>query len=389
MSTSPLFFISAAEHSGDLLGGALIRALRLRYPDARFVGVGGPAMAEAGCELLADPTDHSAMLTGAFGQVGYWYKLMKVIDAYLRTHRPAVVIPIDSPTINLRIARKAKRHGLKVCYYVAPQMWAWGAWRIERLRRDVDRVCAVLPFEPAWFAQRGVACTYVGHPMFDQPGDAPAYDPAHVSPPLATPLEAGYRVALLPGSRSGEVKANLPIMLAVIRQLRQKLGDDIVVTIASASAAREEQIVALIPEVEKEDYDLRPGCTDAIIRWADVVLTVSGTATLQVAKHQRPMIILYALPAWKWWLVGRWLVQTPYLSLVNILAGEELVPEYMPFWGKPDALAQELADMLQDLEWRQRLTKDLATLTAPLHPDAAQTAAGRVAGVVAELYGTA
>ncbi|MEI8197475.1 MAG: lipid-A-disaccharide synthase, partial [Phycisphaerae bacterium] len=170
----PVFFLSAAEHSGDALGAALIAALRRRYPAANFVGVGGPLMAAAGCQLLANPVDRSAMLIGAvFSQARYWYKLLKQIRRELVSLRPAVVVPIDSSAVNLRVAAIAKGQGIPVCYYVAPQLWASRPWRITKVKAYTDTLCCVLPFEESYFRRHGVNAVYVGHPMFDTPPPPP------------------------------------------------------------------------------------------------------------------------------------------------------------------------------------------------------------------------
>src|SRR4051812_12663590 len=162
---APYFFLTAAEHSGDALGAKLIAALRRRYPEARFAGVGGPEMAAAGCTLLANPVKGSAMLAGAFITHGwYWWKLLRRIRRELAGRgqsgavdgKPDVVIPIDSSVINLRIAAAAKEAGLKVCYYVAPQIWASRPWRIKKLQGAVDTLCCMLPFEEKYFTERGV-----------------------------------------------------------------------------------------------------------------------------------------------------------------------------------------------------------------------------------------
>ena len=386
---NPLFFLSAAEHSGDALGAALIEALRQEFPTAEFRGIGGAKMAAAGCTLLADPTRNSAMLLGALSQIGFWLKLLKQAEADMRLHRPAVVIPIDSPPVNIRVARIGRRLNTPVCYYVAPQLWAWAPWRISRLIGVVDTLCCVLPFEENYFRQRHVHGLYVGHPLFDvaTPMPTPAATPSAQMPQSTRsapssqrsadgPLPASpIKVALLPGSRQAEVQGNLPPMLDVVRQVRSRFSQA-TFAIAAADDSRAWQIRALLRS-KGEVAEVRTGMTDAIIDWADMVITVSGTATLQVASRHKPMVVMYALAAWKWKLAGQFLVQSRYLSLVNILADRELVPEFMPFYGSTKPLAAAVLHLLENATARAAMTQELEKLVAPMRTFSRQMPASR------------
>jgi lipid-A-disaccharide synthase len=393
---SPAFFLSAAEHSGDALGAALIEALKRRYPDARFVGVGGPRMAAAGCQLLANPVGRSAMLIGAlFSESRYWMKLLKLIRSELASLKPAVVIPIDSSTANLRVAAVAKGQGIPVCYYVAPQLWASRPWRMAKLKVRVDTLCCVLPFEEAYFRRHGVNAVYVGHPMFDVPADGPETDPGGIDPPLpglpspaelgtlraagdpwqairafkphgADPQAAPPRIAIFPGSRRAEIDANLPPMLSILSEIKGHYPRVSFVAVAP-SEERAWQIRKYLRH-GNTPVDIRVGLTDAVIRWADLVLVKSGTATLQVARQHKPMIVLYAAAAWKWHLFARHIINTKYIALVNILADRELVAEYIPFYGSPLPVAREALELLERPELRRILSQELAQLVAPLAP---------------------
>lgn len=369
---SPIFFLSAAEHSGDALGAALITALRQEFPTARFVGIGGDKMAAAGCRLLANPTRHSAMLLGAVKQIGYWTKLLEQVKQQFAIERPAVVIPIDSPTVNVRVARLARRAGIGVCYYVAPQHWAWAAWRTNELRHVVDTLCCVLEFEENYFQQKGLHAVYVGHPLFDRPIAGPDAESAQLDPPLPAGL---VKLAILPGSRRAEVDANFPVMLEVVRAVKGRFANSIFAA-AAADEERAWQIRRLLRQTGTR-AEVRTGATDAIISWADLVLTVSGTATLQVARWHKPMIVLYALARWKWNLAGRFLVQTHFMSLVNILANRELVPEFMPFYGSPAKLIQTTLDLLNSPQRLREMSGALEELTAPIEVFCRQMPASR------------
>ena len=338
-------------------------------------------MAKAGCHIFADPTKNSAMLVGALAQIGYWLDLLKRMKKELALDKPDVIIPIDSPTVNLRIARLGQKLGIPVCYYVAPQLWAWAPWRIKGVRATVDKLCCVLPFEQQYFGHQGVSTVYVGHPLFDQAANRPESDPETLKPPLPN---APLRIALLPGSRKAEIAANFPPMLETFLAIRGKFPG-IAAAAAAADADRGWQIRTILPRYGAK-IDVRTGATDAIIRWADLVITCSGTATLQIARHHKPMIVMYRVAWWKWNLVGRFLIQSKFLCLVNILADRELVPEFMPFYGPVQPVIDAACDLLSRPDKREAMSQELSALTAPMAAYSDQMpAARRVALEVAHL----
>ncbi|HVX85850.1 MAG TPA: lipid-A-disaccharide synthase [Phycisphaerae bacterium] len=381
----PTFFLTAAEHSGDALGASLIGALRRRFPEARFVGVGGPRMEAAGCRLLANPVSRSAMLIGAlFTESRYWFGLLKRIRQELVDLKPDVVVPIDSSTVNLRIARLGRELKIPVCYYVAPQVWASRPWRVKKIAASVDALCCVLPFEEGYFRERGVHAVYVGHPMFDAAAQTAENDPERLEPALPT---GEPKVAIFPGSRRAEIGHHMPPMLAILSEIKGRFPRATFVA-AAPSEERAWQIRHLLRQANTP-VDIRVGNGDAIIRWADLVLTKSGTATLQIARQHKPMVVMYAVAWWKWHFFARFLITTPYLALVNILARRELVPEFIPFYGSPLPVARECIDLLAKPERRAQMAAELAELTAPLAPAPGSgdlgLAAERVAAEVARL----
>ena len=213
-------FFSVGEPSGDLHGASLIRQLRERHPQIECVGYGGPRMKAAGCVLLEDLTQLAIMwfLRVALNLHKFWW-LLKRADRYLGEQRPDGVVLIDYPGFNWWIARKAKKHGIPVFYYGAPQMWAWAGWRVGKMRRLVDHVLCKLPFEEDWFRARGVSATFVGHPYFDElarefPHEADR--PANDSPRLVT---------ILPGSRTQEVTGNVPMLLRAAKLILRAVPD--------------------------------------------------------------------------------------------------------------------------------------------------------------------
>jgi lipid-A-disaccharide synthase len=385
----PTFFLTAAEHSGDALGASLIHALRHRYPEAKFVGVGGEKMAAAGCRLLSNPVARSAMFLGPLLQAKYWWNLLGQIRAEFRVLKPDVVVPIDSSGINLRIAKLAKGEGLPVCYYVAPQVWASRPWRVKKIAAAVDTLCCILPFEEKYFRERNVNGVYVGHPMFDAAAESAETDPALLNPPL--PGDAGggggMRVAIFPGSRRAEIDKQMPPMLEILSEIKGRFPG--VVFVAAAPSEERAWQIRHHLRAANTPVDIRVGHGDAIIRWADLVLAKSGTTTLQIARYHKPMVVMYALSWWTWNLVARFIINTPYMALVNVLAGRELVPEYIPFYGSPLPIARKCIDLLAHPELRERMSAELAELVGPLQPQRGEEgalllAADRVAAEVAK-----
>ena len=355
-----LIFVSAAEPSADLHGAALIRATRATCPSARFVGVAGPRMVEAGCESIFDMTRHAGMLLGAVGAVGKAIAMLKTSERHLRRYPFDAAVLIDSPTLHLPLAAKAQAVGVPVLYYIAPQLWAWGAHRIYQLRHRVDRVAAILPFEEEYFRRQGVNATYVGHPLADRWADttidqnAVAQIRSHGDPV----------VALLPGSRKHVVKSVLPGQLEVARH--------IVAAIPGASAAVSAANAQVTPTVRSAIQGRTPEIRlytsqyAELIQAADLVLVASGTAALEVAFHRKPMIVMYNASRVFYHLVARWLIRTKHLSLPNILAGRKIVPEFMPYFTATRPIAERAIELLRSDDARERMVHDLDEMVSPL-----------------------
>jgi len=392
----PTFFLTAAEHSGDALGEALIHALRKKFPNAQFLGVGGQRMAQAGCQLLANPVNRSAMfLRALIFESTYWLKILKQIKQSFKTTPPDVVIPIDSSAINLRIAALAKTHNLPVCYYVAPQIWASRPWRIKKIQQHVDTLCCILPFEEPYFRTRNVNAVYVGHPMFDiplAPGSAGGSIDANASP----------KIALFPGSRRAEIDAHMQPMLEILSEIKGRYPAATFTAVAP-SEERAWQIrrhlrhanipveIRVAEEIRAATVRERPGdnageaTADAIIRWSDLVLAKSGTVTLQIARQHKPMVVLFSVAWWKWHLFAKFFITTQFIALVNILANRQLVPEFIPFYGSPLPVARKCIELLNNPSLRQDISNQLAELVKPLHPREGILAADRVATEVTKL----
>ena len=350
-------FISAAETSADAHGGRLIRHLREDLADLRFMGLGGRQMENQGCQLMENLVERSAMLAHAFSQVGFYYKLLRRVKKQFHQDRPDLVVLIDSPAWNFNVAKVARKLGIPVLYYIAPQLWAWGGWRIKKLRRNVDKVACILPFEQQWFTERGVDAVYVGHPLFDDDQQIEAVEAWQKD------SEKFPTVALLPGSRNHEIKSLWPAMQQIALSIQEKFPK----VRFLACAADEEKIETLNNNThEKLSIDIKHTSIEASVRYADLALVASGTTTLEVAAQYCPMIIMYHVHPLQWHLVGKWLVQIKYLSLVNILAQKELVPEFMPFYRQEEQVAQTALGLLADDKQLKKMRQDLKELVTPI-----------------------
>jgi lipid-A-disaccharide synthase len=351
-------FISAAENSGDKHAAKLIHQLKTAIPRVQCSGLGGAAMAQSGCKLLENIVDRSTMLASALTQVRFFKQLKGRVAENFRAERPDVVVVVDSPAWNFHVAAEAKKLGIPVLYYIAPQMWAWGAWRIEKLRRLTDKVACILPFEKQWFSDRGVAVEYVGHPLFDDENNISPVSPwSHQSNQYPT-------VALLPGSRRQEILHHWPVMQKIAMSIREKFPDA-----KFRTAASSEQNCELLQRnlFISADLEIRQASLEATVRHADLSVVVSGTATLEVAAQNCPMIIIYYVPWLSWNLVGRWLIKTRYLSLVNILSGRELVPEFMPFYkNQTEKVARAALSLLDDPERLRQMRLSLRQMVEPI-----------------------
>jgi lipid-A-disaccharide synthase len=373
-------FISAAEPSADAHCAGLITALKQSGYNIEFVGVGGPKMAEAGCQLLEQTGTKAAMIYNAFSQIGYYYKLIKRIKHFLKTNKIDLVIVCDSPSFNFRVAKAAKRAGIRTLFYVAPQLWAWAGWRIRKLRRLCDKLCCILPFEQDWFNEKGVDTTFVGNPLLDGlrsiQKDYADFD-----------LSRKLKIALMPGSRPAEIDSLWVPMQQIALRIKEKYPAVKFVAIAVDARRKEMMQAAQIPGCECE-YSIDT-VTDTASE-ADFALVASGSATLQVAAVGCPMVIMYQSSKILWHLIGRWIVKTKYLSLVNILADREsldlasdgLVPEFMPCFSSIEPIVQSIEQLLEDKNKLAQTSSELVKLTEPL---AAKQARVEVAKIVVEM----
>jgi lipid-A-disaccharide synthase len=378
-----LIFLSAVEPSADAHCAGLIRALRQRRRDVEFVGLGGPRMASAGCTLINEPestvgrvrpelVERAVMTYNAFAHISYYYRLIRQIAKFLAANKPDLVIVCDSPAFNFHVAKHAKKLGIKTLFYVAPQLWAWAPWRIGKLRKCCDKLCCILPFEQDWFTSRGVPAEFVGNPLLDEL--APS-ELKRARRDYSSFNPASARIAIIPGSRPAEVGTLWRPMQQIAITLRKRYPNLTFTTVAVDEATRGALDSTRL-------MGLRTGyAIDAVYQTArssDFALVASGSATLQVASAGCPMVIMYKTNPALWHLAGRWLVTTKYLSLVNILAGRELVPEFMPYFGSTGPIVETVQGLFEN---RARLTQISTDLLSVVQPLAAKKAGSEVAQI--------
>lgn len=372
--------ISCGEASGDLYASALVEALRAEAPSVEVTGFGGPALASAGATLIGDYRGISVTgLSEALTVLPRSWSMLKRIGEAAAAARPDVFVALDFPDFNFRLLPVMKKLGVPIVYYVSPQLWAWRPKRLETLRRHVTRMLVIFPFEEAIYRDAHVPVEFVGHPLVELARTTRSR--------LATLSAAGLDparpvVALLPGSRPSELAHILPTLLEAAHLLRHRvpgvqflmarapmLGDALV---APAAAARDAGLPLAILD----------GQADDVLAASDVVITASGTATVQAALHGRPMVVVYRLSPVTYAL-GKAVVRVNHYAMVNLIAGARVVPELVQHDFTPAAVADETVSLLTDAVRASRMTEELAAVRARLGGAGASARAARAVLAVA------
>jgi lipid-A-disaccharide synthase len=356
MASSPGILFTAFEPSGDDHASAVIVELRKRWTAAELpiYAWGGPKMRAAGAELIEETGANAVMGVPGAGKIVEHVNIHKRISRWMSEGKASLHIPVDSPAANFPICKTAKAQGMKVIHLVAPQVWAWAPWRIRKLRKRSDLVLCLLPFEEEWFMARGVPAKFVGHPLFDEPLDlevigkrAEEYG-SKINQPVGSVGAVGPRVALMPGSRPQEMVRCFPVLLDAFNRLRRDFpGTMGMVAATKPEAVRKLQELAAAHGGWPSGLGIVSGDTDAVVRWCDYAMVVSGTVTLQIARQMKPMVAVYC-PSWIMYnLVVRWLVSTELYTLPNLIAGRRVIPELIPHFGDGEALAVEVIKFMR------------------------------------------
>ena len=375
--------VVALEASADLHGAAVLRELRALRPGLHAFGAGGPLLRAEGLEALVRAEDLSVMgFAEVLPALPRIFRALRTLRRAAEDRHPRAALLVDSPDFNLRLARKLRRLGVRVAYFIGPSVWAWRTYRVRQIARDVAKMLVILPFEAEFYARHRVQAVYVGNPLADSlrpllPGAASTpVSRADVRRELG--LDARRPVlALLPGSRRQEIRRIWPAMLRAARLLLQRTPDL-------------QLVVPVAPTVRREWLAADPAITfvegraPEVLAASDAAVVASGTATLQAALAQVPTVVVYRL-SWLSWLVGRLLVRAPFISLVNLLAGRRLVPELLQGDCTAARIAESTAPLLLAGEARQAQLEGMRDIRAGLSPAGSTGAARRAAEEVAPL----
>jgi len=336
--------ILAGEASGDILGSRVLAALRQRFPDLTVEGMGGPLMEAQGLTSMYPMERLSVM--GFVEPLKRLPELLRIRGALYRHFRdnpPDVFLGIDSPDFNLHLEQKLRAQGIRTAHLVSPTIWAWRAGRIRKIRRAVDLMLCLFPFELDIYRQHAMAATFVGHPLADE---IPLHtDPGPARAALGLPT-SGKVLALLPGSRGGEVGLLAPLFLEAARQLSER-DPAIHFVLPAASEARMTQIHAELAHFPELPVTVLAGQSRQAMAAADAILLASGTATLEAMLLKRPMVVAYRMGELSWQVASR-IATTRFVALPNVLAGERIVPELLQHAATPEAMVDELWPLLSE-----------------------------------------
>ena len=365
---------SAGESSGDQHAANMFLELKRHQPDIKGVGMGGAKMAQAGIDVRYDSSGIAVIgVVEVIRHYGEIRRALKLMQHIVLTERPDLLVCVDYKEFNLKLARFAKRHGIKVLFYVSPQVWAWRPGRVKTYGKAIDMMAVIFPFETAYYDAENVPVRYVGHPSVDKvhPQHSKADDMAHFGVDEKKPL-----VGLLPGSRANEIKRMLPVMLAAAEKLQAGLPD-IQFILPQADSISDNLLEAYMHQssikitvIKNQPYD--------VIQCCDVVMTTSGTATLEIALLTVPMVITYKVSSLSY-LIGRALIKVDHIGLVNLVAGKGIVPELIQDDANGRRIFEEALRILKDPELRQGMAKAMEEVRQSLGCPGAVQRAARIA----------
>lgn len=364
--------IIAGEASGDLHGSKVVRAMNVRHDDLVFCGIGGKALKAEGVRIIVDAAELSVVgITEAVANAGKLLGGISAAKGFLKTRRPDLLILIDFPDFNLRVARTARKIGIPVLYYISPQIWAWRQGRVKKIKRLVDHMAVILPFEAPFFEKADIPVTFVGHPLLDiatQPEKKIAEDNRPGNPVIG----------LLPGSRHGEVHRHLPAMIDSARILAETIPNVRFVLSAAATVDRSFIESMLADQADGIDIVIETGYAGNVFDRSTLVIAASGTVTLEAAIAGVPMVVIYKVSPLSAWL-GRRLIRVDYVCLVNLIADRLIVPELLQEDASPETIAGKVGEILSDSAKLDQMRHDLLGL----HDKLGGTGASRRVGDIA------
>jgi lipid-A-disaccharide synthase len=377
--------IISGESSGELYGALLANALKSKWPDVHIIGIGGQRMSEAGVELVSRISDAFGIIE-AVASLGKLKKAFNNAVEALNKFRPDVLVLIDYPDFNLKVAKKAKALGIKVLYYVSPQVWAWRKGRVPKIASLVNRMAVLLPFEEKIYKDAGLQCDFVGHPILEEiqgvlaKGDKAEFKTALGLDPVK-PL-----LSLLPGSRPHELNKLLPLMIEVVRQFRNdpeilKGNKEYQFCMPLAPNTDEQKYYGFLETLKKEGVTIKKGESVKVLAASDMAVVASGTATLQTAFLEVPMVVVYKMSPLEF-QIGKRIIDVKHISLVNILAGKDVVVELLQERANPGETLKELKKIIFDMEYRGNMINQFREIKGPF---IGKKASQRVADIILEM----
>jgi len=348
----PLLFVSAGDPSGDIATSRVISALRVKAPGLRFFGLGGVRLKHSGQEQLAEPSELAVL---GFWEVArkllYFRQLMHRCVQEIERRRPAAIVLVDYPGFNLRLAQRIRHLGIPIVYYISPQVWAWGRGRLRQIRKNVDRMLVILPFEESFYREHNVPCRFVGHYLLED--ISPEY--------ISSNAPRNMQLALLPGSRRQEVAQMLPPMLETASLLNRTRG--VTSVVAAVSDAYDYESVC--KSYAQHGVSVRYDDSHRVVFESDLVLTSSGTATLEIGIIGRPMVVVYKTGLLTY-MIARRLVKLDSIALVNLVLGKKVVPELIQHEATSERMAAELERFLIDEPYRLSVIESLRRVPSVL-----------------------
>ncbi len=361
----------AGEQSGDMLGAGLIQQLKVRYPNCEFVGIGGERMQAAGLHSYY-PLDRLSVM-GFIEPLKRLPELLGILSNLkkrMQQQSPDIFIGIDSPDFNLKLEKAAKHLGILSVHYVSPSVWAWRQGRIKNIKKCVDLMLTILPFEAEFYRQHEVEVCFVGHPLADEF----SMDPDSVGARLELGLDASAKIcALMPGSRQSEIRFLLPLMLDSAKILREEFPE-LTFVLPAANSERRKEIDAVFEDESIDYIHVIDGQSHAAMRAANFVIMASGTTTLEAMLLKRPMVITYKWPWLTWQLLSR-LVCVPWVGLPNLLAGEEVAPELLQDRATSAQIVEHARPLMTQSERQEKVIRKFYELHTALRQNASQSAA--------------
>lgn len=372
-------FISVGETSGDIHGSNLIRAIHKKDPSINVYGLGRHKMVEAGLHCIHDMSSRSVMWLHALRKIPELWNIFKDCTRFFDEDKPDMVILMDYVGFNLYLAKAAKKRNIPVIYYISPQLWAHGSWRVKKIKKLVDRMVVIYPFEESFYTSKGVSTKYVGHPLFDE------LNARNIDTDFVQRIKDGKQksvISLLPGSRKQEIKRLLPLLLKAATVIHRK--NHSVKFLISCSNQRNIELIEritnrLFPENNKQiDMEIITDKISEVIKSSSLCISSSGTVTLEIAYYHIPMVICYRVSPFEYF-ISKPLIDTPYICLVNAIAQKEVVPEKLLYRDDYKWLSLRATELLLNNEKRQMCIDGLKELTSLIGlPGASEKAATEI-----------